>query len=658
MTEPTIASVIGILITIGLVAALVAAIAAIVPRILGVRIGVIRALLAGIVAVGAELSFEVQVVWNGDGDPLAFIPVQIGIALLVAVLFLVVAEVVLPNGSWPRPDIWWKAIRGGVARGGRYSQISRIAVRHGLLPVRFPGRRRQSDLPPAKSLRLALEEAGVTFVKFGQVLSTRRDLLPTEYIDELANLQEGVPPAAWDDVEALIEAELGAGVDDVFAKFDKEPLAAASIGQVHRATLKSGDDVVVKVQRPGIRPVVERDLDIAYRLASTLESTTEWGKSMRVVELVDGFAGAMLEELDFRVEARNMAAVAAAAATHGDDGVAIPAHFPEVSSKRVLVLEFFKGTTIRNPGVLAGKDPDELKTDARTLFNTLLRQVMADGVFHADPHPGNIMFLTDGRLAMIDFGSVGRIDAGLRSGLQDLVLAVDSGTPEALFDAMFEVIERPDEVDTARLQRALGQFMATHLAAGAAPDITMFTDLFLLVAEYDLAVPSEIATAFRAFATLEGTLSHLAPGFNVVDESRAFAKSQLAEGLRPRALKDMAIDEVKTMMPMLRRLPRRIDHLGSALEAGRLSVNVRLLADRRDRHLIITLINQVLLTFIGGVIGVMAALLLVSDGGPEVTSTLGLYQIFGYTLALISAVLLLRVVFGIFSHPRDRETGR
>lgn len=655
MSGSVFAAVVGIVVSVVLVVVVVAVIAAIVPRILGVRVGTIRAVLAGVVAVGVELGFESQVVWRRGGDAAAFVPVQVGIALLVAVLFLVVAEVVLPNGSWPRPDVWWKAFRDSVSRAGRYSQISRIAVRHGLLPVRRPGRRQGGDVPPAASLRLALEEAGVTFVKFGQMLSTRRDLLPAEYIEELSKLQQRVPAAAWDDVEELITAELGAHVDQVFAQFDRVPLAAASIGQVHRARLQSGDDVVVKVQRPGIRPVVERDLDIAYRLAATLEDSTVWARSMRAGELVDAFTTAIREELDFRVEAQNMAAMAAAAATHPAGGIVIPTHYPDVSGQRVLVIDFLAGTTLSGTGVLAGKQPQELEADAHLLFDTLLRQVMSDGVFHADPHPGNIMFTDDGRLALLDFGSVGYLDTGLRSGLGELLLAVDSGEPQALVDATFQVIDRPDEVDVAGLQRALGQFMARHLVPGSTPDISMFTDLLLLTARYDLAVPAEVAAVFRAFATLEGTLSYLAPGFNVVNESRDFAKEELTRRVLPESLKDTAVDEVTTMMPVLRRLPRRIDQIGSALESGRFSVNVSLLADRRDRSLVISLVNQILLAFIGGILGIVAAVLVVNPGGPAITPTLSLYQIFGYTLGLISAVLILRVVFNIFTHPRQRH---
>ena len=202
------------------------------------------------------------------------------LALLAAMIFLVLAEVLVPPGSVPPPHEWWRLTKARAARTRRYGQIVRIAVRHGLgraLRGRWragsdPARREQL----ARSLTAALDEAGVTFVKLGQVLSTRRDLLPAEFVTELARLQDRVAPAPWVEVEATLVTELGRPVDEVFATISPEPLAAASVAQVHAATLASGEEVVIKIQRPGIGPVVERDLDIVDRLAGTLARTTSW----------------------------------------------------------------------------------------------------------------------------------------------------------------------------------------------------------------------------------------------------------------------------------------------------------------------------------------------------------------------------------------------
>ena len=270
------------------------------------------------------------------------------------------------------------------------------------------------------------------------------------------------------------------------------------------------------------------------------------------------------------------------------------------------------------------------------------------GTFHADPHPGNVLLLADGRLGLLDFGSVGRIDQGLRSALQRLLLALDRGDPAGLADALLEVVERPEELDELRLERMLGRFLARHVAAGITPDVTMFTDLFRIVSDHGLAVPPEIAAVFRALATMEGTLTQLAPGFDIVAEARRFAGQQLAGQFRPDTLRTTAADELVALLPLLRRLPRRVDRIGGALEAGRLSVNVRLLADEGDRRIVTGLLYLVLTTFLAATSGIMAVLMLGLRGGPTITSRVSLFQFLGYCLLVISAILALRVLALVF----------
>lgn len=625
-------------------------------RLLGLQLGVVRTVLAGVVGSAAFLAFGLAIA-RPQQRPFMLTTVQLGIALLVAMGFLVLAEAVLPSGSL-RPVTWARALRHRLARARRYLQISRIAARHGLLPYLRGRRRHQADTPAgraglARSVRLALEEGGVSFVKLGQLLATRRDLLPTEFVNELSRLHHQVTPAPWPQVEQVLGQELGTP-DAVFDKLDARPLAAASIAQVHQARLRSsGSEVVVKVQRPGIRPVVERDLDIVDRMARRLQTRTRWGATIGAVELARGFANALHEELDFRVEARNMAVVAAASAVPGTDtSVRLPAVHSQLCTQRVLVMERLDGLPLDAADPLIDTRGLDRQALARALLGCLLRQIMLGGVFHADPHPGNILLLDDGRLGLLDFGSVGRLDALLRSALQQFLLAIDRGDPAGLYDALLEVMVRPDDVDEQRLQRALGQFMARHLSPGAAPDVELFTDLFRLVASYDLMVPPEVAAVFRALATLEATLGRLAPGFDIVAESRTFAAAQLSGQLQPTSLRQAANDELPTLLPMLRRLPRRADRITNALEHGRLGLGVRLFADPRDRRFLTTLVHQILLAFLGATTGLMAVLLLGSSGGPKLSPTVSLFQVLGYNLLVVSAVLILRVLVTIFRPPR------
>ena len=629
-----------------------------VRRLIGVRLPPLRTLAAAIVAV-LVFSPIVTAMIGGPGFPrkgsvlpaLWFVILGVVIALLAGMVFLVIAEALVPSGSVPGPVHVLRAARGRMGRAGRYWQISRILARRGLLPYARGGRRSELATPEgrarlARSVRLAMEDGGVTFVKLGQVLSTRRDLLPAEFISELSRLQDDAVGVPWPAIEQVLRSELGAEVDELFASFDRQPIAAASIAQVHAATLLSGTRVVVKVRRPDVSQTVDRDLDITGRLAARLERSTSWGRAVGAAGLAAGFAAALREELDLRVETRNMISVAAASDSRGSDGIAIPVPYQPLCTARVLVMERLDGRPLATIGA---RTPADVRAGlARSLLDCLLREVMLEGTFHADPHPGNVLLLADGGLGLLDFGSVGRIDAGLRTALQRLLLALDRGDPAGLADALLEVVERPGELDEPRLERMLGRFLARHTGPGITPDVTMFTDLFRIVSEHGLAVPPEIAGVFRALATMEGTLIQLAPGFDIVAEARRFTADQLTAQFSPDVLRKTAADELIALLPVLRRLPRRVDRIGGALEAGRLSVNVRLLADPADRRYLTGLLHQVILVALAATSGVMAVLMLGLHGGPAITQTVTLYAFFGYCLLVIAAILALRVLVLVF----------
>ncbi|HWM01224.1 MAG TPA: AarF/UbiB family protein [Actinophytocola sp.] len=623
-------------------------------RVLGVRIRTVRALIGAAVgwAVAGRLMYSL--VPTVERSPGVFVGLLIpiaGCAFLATLIFLFIAEMALPSGGGLGVVGRVRSLRRRIGRARRYSQVSRIAVRHGIGQY-LVGRRtadgtRQAVL--ARSLRRALEDGGVTFVKLGQVLSTRPDLLPPAFIDELSRLQDQVAAAPPEEVERELVEALGRPLDEVFASFDREPVGTASIAQVYGARLHSGEDVVVKVRRPGIERVVERDLDIVYRVARSLELRARWARSLGVVDLADGFAAALTEELDFRVEARNIAAVSAAGP--GPD-VAVPVVHAELSGERVLVMGRLDGEPVR--GAIAAVDPARREGLARALLDCVLRQVLLQGVFHADPHPGNVLLLANGSLGLLDFGSVGRLDSVLRNGLRDVLTAVDRGDAGALRDGLLEIVDRPDEIDEQRLERALGGLVAKHVSHGQAPDLDMFTDLFRVVADFRLSIPPPIAAVFRALATMEGTLALLCPGFNILVESRAFASALLGERMRPDSLRRTATEELLSLLPVLRRLPRRVDRVGAALEQGRLSVNIRLFADERDRAVLTGMLHEFLLALTGTATGIMAVLLLAGTSGPRILPDLTLNQLFGYNLLVISALLGLRLLFVVFRSQRRR----
>lgn len=629
-------------------------------RLLGVRFGLGRLMLATVLMLVLfqplmEAMAEAVPLDEPGITPLWFMLLGILCAVLAALVFLVLAEALVPTGSLPRLRDLRRDLRGRISRTRRYLQILRIALRHGLLPYlrgrRRPGRENaagQAEL--ARSLRLALDEAGVTFVKLGQVLSTRSDVVPQTVADELSKLQDQVRPAPWDQIEQVITEELGD--PSVFAELDAEPLAAASIAQVHAGRLADGERVVVKVQRPGLPPMVARDLDIVERIARTLDRNTDWARAIGVRSLADGFSAAMREELDFAVEAGNMTTVAAGRATIAGS-VVVPRLHKELCTTRVLTMQRLDGVPLSAAAeriAERGLDPAAI---ARDLFDCLLGQIAVDGVFHADPHPGNILLLTDDRIGMLDLGSVGRLDPVTRQALQRFLVAVEHADPAAATAALLEIVDQPDGVDEHSLERAVGQFMARHLGPGASLGPAMFFELFRIITTHRLAVPPDVAAVFRALTTLEGSIARIAPGFDLIGASRQFATSHVTERLRPESLRRSATEELATLLPMLRRLPRRIDRIAAAAESGRLSMNVRLFADERDRRHVTAMLQQVLLTVLGATAGLMAVLLLGTPGGPAVTDSVSLYDLFGYNLLVICAVLVLRVLVLIFRPHRE-----
>jgi ubiquinone biosynthesis protein len=615
-------------------------------RLLGLRFGLVRLLLAGLLGfavagpIAQSLAGAVPTTERAI-TPLWFLILAGACALVVAMVFLVVAEALVPSGSLPGPLEWRRELRGRIARARRYSQISRIAIRHGLGPYLRGRRRAELEAPGgrarlARSVRQALDGGGVTFVKLGQVLSTRPDLLPLELVEELGRLRDQAAPAPWPEVERVLAAELGGPPEEVFARFDRRPLAAASVAQVHAARLPSGAEVVVKVQRPGIRSVVERDLDIVARLARTVEARSRWGRSIGTRELASAFAGAVREELDFRIEAGNLAAVAAAAGAAADGGVRVPTPHESLCTARVLVMQRLEGTPLAmaEPVIAErGLDRDAL---ARTLLEFLLRQIVLDGVFHADPIPAtSCCWPTGGWGCWTSARSAGWTRRC--GGAAAAAAGAGPRRPARRQRRAAGGDAAADEVDQERLERALGQFMARYLGP---------------VADYGLSVPPEVAAVFRALATLEGTLAQLAPGFDLVAEARSLAGHYAAGQLEVASARQAVGEELTTLLPMLRRLPRRLERIASAAEHGRLSVHVRLFADERDRRHGTGLLHQVLLTILAATAGIMAVLLLGTAGGPRVTAAVGLYQLLGYNLLVVCAILALRVLVLIFRPDR------
>jgi ubiquinone biosynthesis protein len=443
----------------------------------------------------------------------------------------------------------------------------------------------------------------------------------------------------------VLTSDFGQQVDDFLSWVDPEPLAAASVAQVHAARLSGGTDVVVKIQRPGIADVVERDLDILFRLARTLESRTHWARSLGLQELTRGFANALHEELDFTVDRDNLHVISASSGR----GVSVPIPYDPLCSRRVLAMERLPGSPLGDAEpLLARLGAERRQAIASLLLDTVLDQVLVRGVFHVDLHPGNVLVDDDGTLGLLDLGSVGRLDGTTRTAIGRLMAALGRADSLAASDALLEVVDRPADIDERKLERAVGGLIVRYATPGATSGMAGFSALFRLVMGYGLGVPPQVAAVFRTFATLEGTLVAIDPQSDLVGQARELGRRQVIAAAEPARLRHTVEADVAALLPLVRRLPRRIDRIADTVEHGRLTLTLRLFADARDRRVVTDLLHQALLTVIGAAAGIMGVMLLGVSGGPQVTRAVGLYALFGYGLLIVAVVLVLRVLIVIF----------
>jgi ubiquinone biosynthesis protein len=328
--------------------------------------------------------------------------------------------------------------------------------------------------------------------------------------------------------------------------------------------------------------------------------------------------------------------------------VRIPRVFGQHSTDRVLVIELLDGVNVREAAPLIEQLGLSRAALARTLLRSLLRQSLGEGTFHADPHPGNVMVLRDGRLALIDFGSVGRLDPLQQAAIKRMLAALDRRNAALLTDALLDLAQvRTGYLDEERLERALAQLMAQRLGPGMEPGPELFVALFALLFDFGLAFPPVIGGVFRALVTAQGTISLLDPEFQALDEARSIGAEWMQDSFGPTSLRRAATDEVLGILPLLQRLPRRLDRITAAIERNQFSANIRLFSDPEDARLVSRLVSRAVMAFMGVGVAIASVLLLGMSGGPRITSTLTVFQLFGYSGLFGSVVLLLRVLVAI-----------
>jgi ubiquinone biosynthesis protein len=373
-------------------------------------------------------------------------------------------------------------------------------------------------------LRRALEDLGPTFVKLGQVLSTRADLVPPDFEAELSRLQDAAPPVPYDAIAAAAEAELGCPIDDVFATFDHEPVAAASIGQVHAATLHDGSDVVVKVRRPHVVDQVQLDLALLERLARIAERRSALARRYELVGLAHEFSVTLNGELDYQREAENARALADAFI--GNPAVHIPRVFVEQTRAGLLTEERIRGTKIDDVATLDARGIDRAAT-ARRFADAYLSMVFVRRFFHADPHPGNVFVEDDGRVAFVDFGLVGSVSDATGRGLGAILFSLVTGDAAQMADGFFSLEVANEGLDRAALEHDLTVLLAQY-SGRALRDVQiapLLTHVMSIVRAHHLKLPTDLALLLKTVMMCEGVAAQLDPGFELVPLLVPYASS-------------------------------------------------------------------------------------------------------------------------------------
>lgn len=423
----------------------------------------------------------------------------------------------------------------------------------------------------ADELARDLEKLGPTYVKLGQLLSTRADLLPLEYITALSRLQDRVEPFPYEDVERIVQEELGVRISKGFSSFDPVPVAAASLGQVHRAELRDGRPVAVKVQRPGIRRQIVEDLAVLDEVATMLSGKTDWGRRYNVADVVGEFRRVLLRELDYRLEADNL--VKLGHNLTGIDRLIVPQPIPDYTTDRILTMDFVHGRKVTSIGPLRSLELDG-EPLAEALFDAYLKQVLVDGLFHADPHPGNVFITDDERLALIDLGMVSRVSPAMREKLLRLLLAVSEGRGEEAADLALSMGENgADRVEEREdFRRQVVELVGEHQDLRVQEiDVGMLVlRISRVAADNGVRMPREMTMLGKTLLNLDVVARTLAPDFDPNAAVRRKAAQIASEQMRTQLSPGNVLASVMEAAEFVQKLPGRVNRILDDLANNRL----------------------------------------------------------------------------------------
>lgn len=501
-------------------------------------------------------------------------------------------------------------------RQKRVREVVSIAMKNGITRTVKYARAREDERELAKALRDTLEQCGGVFIKFGQVLSTRKELLSPIFIEELEKLQQHVKPLSEQQVDQLIKDNFNTNSSAIFSYISRTPLASASIGQVHKAILKeTNEPVVVKFLRPEVKNIMHEDLSILIEFARWISSKSQWAENLGFYDLAKGFSLALSEEIDFDIETRNMEQVAMIV-ERGNIDVKVPKVYPEYSNENVVVMEYIKGKSVTVANRLFNDLQIDRREFAQTLLYTFLEQALISGIFHADPHPGNIYVEENsGRVAMLDYGAVGRLAMLQQEGLKYFLVGIHQNDAALVVDGISQLVENAEEINREEMEQAISQILLKINYVSKIPTDELMYSIFSVVREFGLHFYPSVNVALRAVVTLDGTLSIICPDFEIFSEVKDFSndylKSNILKPLKhPIETKAMIEEELALLLPNLRKLPRRVDQLFKKVESGKIILHHDIFSDKANAMFVTQLFSKFVLLLVGITFGIISVALL------------------------------------------------
>ncbi len=471
----------------------------------------------------------------------------------------------------------------------RYQQILRVLFKYGFqdfvellkieqyieIGLQLISRKNREQIEKftrVERVRMALEELGPTFIKLGQLLSTRPDLVPLEYVRELSKLQDEVPPFSYKEVREVVKAETGKFPEDLFQSFEQASQAAGSIGQVHRALLRSGEEVVIKVQRPGIREIIEVDIEIMLHLASLMENHLEAVEVLQPIRIVEEFARTIETEIDYLAEASHIDRFAGLFLT--DKTIYIPKVFHQLTTERILTMEYIDGIKASDVDRLFGQEDYDPQLLAERGALLIFKQIFVHGFFHADPHPGNIFFLPNNIVCYLDFGMMGRLSNKDQEDVTDLIVAVVQRDEKKAGNALLKITNFQKEPDRRELDRDLAEFMDRHLYQSLQQLEVgkLLQHLLEIVSRYGLQLKPEFFLLIKALSSVESIGLMLNPEFEIVQYAEPFIRRIQSNRLSPKRLAGDAIEAGAEFLGLLKETPGEVRAILKQAREGKIKI--------------------------------------------------------------------------------------